>query len=206
MPGSFEVLWNQILSWTHSYGYHAVVPTLLADPAGVPWAWIFLLLIAAEAKLNVVMMLAYGFVVLSLWDHAMYWMGVRGGRPLVDKLGKRWPKLASAMRNAETGMQGRGIWAITLGRYLPIVGRWVGIGAGLTNVSYAKFVFFDAIGVASTTIAFGLAAHFIGRSAIDEPWFPQAVTSAYIFTTIVTALFMAWQGWRIRKKRCAETM
>jgi membrane protein DedA with SNARE-associated domain len=203
MPFSFDALWSQILSWTHSYGYHAVVPTLIADPAGVPWAWIFLLLIAEEARLNVFLMLAYGFAVLSLWDHAMYWLGARGGRPLVERLGQRWPRLASSMESAEKAMQGRGSWAVALGRYLPIVGRWVGLGAGLANVSYARFALFDAIGVACTTLVFGVAAHVIGRSTINEPWFPQAVTGAYIFTTIITALVTAWQGWRLKKKRAA---
>ncbi len=37
------------IQWTEDYGYHAVVPALLIDPAGVPWAWIFLMLLAAEA-------------------------------------------------------------------------------------------------------------------------------------------------------------
>jgi membrane-associated protein len=203
MPVSFEVLWSQILSWTQSYGYHAVVPTLLADPAGVPWAWIFLLLIAAEARLNIGLMLIYGFAVLTLWDHAMYWAGMRGGRPLMNKLSRRWPKLATSMQGAEKAMQGRGGWMITFGRYLPVVGRWVGVGAGLANVSYARFILFDAVGVALTTLAFGLAAHLVGRSTINEPWFPQAVTAAYIFTTIITALVTAWQGWRLKKKRAA---
>src|SRR5690349_19136080 len=129
MPDSLQILWNQILDWTHSYGYHAVVPTLIADPAGVPWAWIFLLLIAEEARLNVFFMLAYGFGVLTACDHLLYALGAFGGRPLINRLGKRWPKIAHSMQSAEEAMRGRELWAIALGRYVPVIGRWVGVGA-----------------------------------------------------------------------------
>src|ERR1051325_2986598 len=130
---------QQAQAWVGQYGYHAVVPTLLIDPAGVPWAWIFLILFAGAAKLQVPAMLLYGFAVLSAFDHALYWLGLKGGRPLVEKIGRRFPKIADALHKAEDAMRGRGIWAITLGRYLPIVGRWVGAGAGLANVPLARF-------------------------------------------------------------------
>src|SRR3712207_9588538 len=77
---------EQALQWTHDYGYHAVVPALLVDPAGVPWAWIFLMLLAGEAGKSIPLMLIYGCAVMTLADHLFYWIGVRGGRPLVTRL------------------------------------------------------------------------------------------------------------------------
>jgi membrane protein DedA with SNARE-associated domain len=201
---SFDSLWNHVLKLTQEYGYHAVVPVLMADPAGVPWAWIFLLLIAEEAHLNVVLMLAYGFGVLTVVDHAFYALGYYGGRPLLDKLAKRWPKVADSMHASEKAMRGKGIWMVTIGRYIPVVGRWVGAGAALANVPYARFALFDAIGVGITTVGFGLAAHLIGRETADAPWFPQVVTGAYVLSTIATAVLMFW-GWRRAKNRKAET-
>jgi membrane protein DedA with SNARE-associated domain len=198
MPFSYDKLWSEVLRLTEAYGYHAVVPTLVLDPAGVPWAWIFLVLIAEEARLNVPLMLGYGFAVLSLNDHLLYWLGLHGGRPLVERLGRRWPKIARGLEGAEKAMRGRGIWAITLGRYLPFVGRWVGAGAGLARVPYARFALFDAIGVGFTTLGFGIAAHLVGRSTIDEPWFPHAVTAAFILSTLVTAALTLWQTWRAK--------
>jgi membrane protein DedA with SNARE-associated domain len=201
MPFSFDNMWGEVLRLTQAYGYHAVVPVLVADPAGVPWAWIFLLLIAEEAQLNVPLMLGYGFIVLSLCDHALYWIGLRGGRPLLDKLSVRWPKIASSLQVAETAMRGRGVWAITLGRYLPFAGRWVGAGAGLARVPYGRFAIFDALGVGLTVLGFGSIAHFVGRNTIQQPWFPQAVMGAFILSTVLTALITIWQTARLRQKK-----
>jgi membrane protein DedA with SNARE-associated domain len=205
MPDYFQPLWNQILGWTQSYGYHAVVPTLVLDPAGVPWAWIFLLLIAEEAHLNIATMLIYGFGVLTLMDHVFYALGYFGGRPLLEKLAPRWPRLARSMAASEDAMRGQAIWMVAVGRYVPVVGRWVGMGAGLSNVPYARFALFDALGVGLTTLGFGLAAHFIGREISDFPWFPQAVLGAYIFSTVATAALMLYAVWRTRRKQTASS-
>lgn len=201
MPESFQSLWNTILVWTQEYGYHAVVPTLVIDPAGVPWAWVFLMLIADEANLNVPFLLVYGFAVLTLVDHALYAIGFYGGRPLLNRLANRWPKVAGAMTASEQAMRGRGVWMVTFGRYLPVVGRWVGTGAALANVSYARFALYDALGVGLTVVGFGAAAHLIGREVIEYPWFPQAILGAYIASTVLTVVVTAYGVWRSRQRR-----
>ena len=190
---------QQAQTWVGHYGYHAVVPTLLIDPAGVPWAWIFLILFAGAAKLHVSAMLFYGFAVLSAFDHALYWLALKGGRPLVEKIGRRFPKVADALQKSEAAMRGRGIWMVAFGRYLPIVGRWVGAGAGLANVPFVRFAIFDALGVGLTTIGFGLPAHFVGEQIMDEPWFPQAIGATFLFSTAVTLGIVVWQAARAKQ-------
>lgn len=201
MPESLQALWNTILGWTQQYGYHAVVPTLVVDPAGVPWAWIFLMLIADEAKLNVGFMLVYGFAVLTVVDHLFYAVGYFGGRPLLNRLALRWPKISASMEASEAMMRGKGIWMVTLGRYLPVVGRWVGTGAALASVPYGRFIIYDALGVALTVIGFGAVAHFVGREIISFPWFPQAILIAYIGSTVLTALVTGYGIWRAKQRK-----
>jgi membrane protein DedA with SNARE-associated domain len=201
MPDFLQSTWDTILGFTHAYGYHAVVPTLLLDPAGVPWAWIFLMLIAGEAKLNITLMLGYGFAVLTILDHAFYAVGYFGGRPLLAKLAGRWPKVAAAMTASEKAMRGKGVWMVAWGRYVPVVGRWVGTGAALANVPYLRFALFDLLGVSATVLGFGAAAHFIGREIIDYPWFSQAILGAYIFSTVATALVTAFGIWRAKQRK-----
>lgn len=205
MPESLQTLWDTILGWTQSYGYHAVVPTLVVDPAGVPWAWIFLMLIAGEAKLNIPFMLAYGFAILTITDHLLYAVGYFGGRPLMNSLGVRWPKIAGAMLASENAMRGKGIWMVAFGRYLPVVGRWVGTGAALANVSYTRFLLYDAIGVGLTVVGFGAAAHLIGREIIGFSWFPQAVLIAYIASTVLTALITCYGLWRAKRSKAQSS-
>lgn len=187
-----QPIWGEVLGWTHQYGYHAVIPSLLLDPAGVPWGWIALMLIAEKAQLNIPLILIYGFVVLLVNDIILYALGYWGGRPLMNWLGKRFPKFAGMLKKAEQASTGRGILAVTFGRFLPLVGRWVGTGAGLANISFARFIIFDALGVVITVFGFGLLAHFAGKLLIIQTWFPAAVVCTFAAGIIGSIAAFVW--------------
>ena len=187
-----QPIWGEVLGWTHQYGYHAVIPSLLLDPAGVPWAWIALLLIAEKARLNIPLILIYGFVVLLANDIILYSLGYWGGRPLMNWLGTRFPKFAGMLKKAEQASAGRGILAVTFGRFLPLVGRWVGAGAGLANISFVRFVIFDALGVVITVFGFGLLAHFAGKLLLEQSWFPAAIISTFAAGVVGSIVAFVW--------------
>lgn len=190
---------TQAIDWLSEYGYGAVVPALMLDPGGVPWPWIFLMLLAEAAGKSIALMIVLGFVVLSVFDHALFFVG-RFGRPLLRKLETRWPKCSPILEKSESAVRQHGFWAICGGRFLPFLGRWVGLGSGLANVSWARFALFDAIGILATVAGFGVAAHFVGSKTIEAPWFPQALFWAFVGGTVVTLGGAAWGIWRARRK------
>jgi membrane protein DedA with SNARE-associated domain len=203
MEHTLEWAKDSALDWTNRYGYGAVVPALLLDPGGVPWPWVVLMLLAGKAGLNVPLLMMWGFVLLSAVDHALYWVAAIGRRPLMNKVKRRFPGFAECLEKAETEVRRRGILAITLGRFLPIVGRWVGVGAGLADVPWVTFAVLNAAGVGLTVVGFGLAAHLIGRKTIDSPWFQEMVGGAFIVGTVCTLAFIAWNLYRAR---CAKAL
>ena len=198
MQDTLDAVKTLTIQWAEDYGYHAVIPALLVDPAGVPWAWIFLMLLAGEAGKNIPLMLGYGFLILNVSDYLLYWIGIKGGRPLVYKLENRWPKVGECVRQAENIVSGRGVWIIAVGRYLPLIGRYTGIAAGVAGVPFARFALFNAIGVALTVFGFGLLAHAVGRNTIDSPFFAPVVGLLFIGGTVFSTAYL---GWRIVKNR-----
>lgn len=200
-----DPLKQQVLLWTQHYGYHAVVPSLLLDPAGVPWAWIFLMMLAEEAGRSVPLMLLYGFLVMTLVDHALYGVGVLGGRRLLLRVGRRWPKIVDVISNAERVVCSKGGWAVAAGRFMPLLGRWVGLAAGLTNVPYRCFALYDAIGVFITVVGFGLLASFVGRKTIDHPWFTSALTCVVLGAIMVSIGTCGWHWWRARQRAVQQS-
>ena len=194
MDSIIEVAKGQAIEWTRQYGYHAVVPSLLVDPAGVPWAWIFLLLLASEAGKNLFVLFAYGCAVLSVTDHALYWLGVWGEKSALPRLFRRFPVLQGHFENAENAVRQNVVWTIIFGRYLPFVGRWIGVGAGLARVPYAKFALCDAFGVGITVVGFGSLAYWLGRKTLNAPWFHQALLGAFIGGSLLTLLIVVWKA------------
>jgi len=197
MREQVEQATQQALALIEAYGYHAVGPALLADPAGVPWMWICLMILASEVNKSLLVMLLYGFAVVTAFDHILYWFGIIGGRPLIERLGRRWPAISRAMQQAEAAVRGQGIWMITLGRYLPIVGRWVGMGAGLAGVPFLRFALFDAIGTALTVVGFGVVSFYVGLKIMDSPAFPYIIGGSVILGIVFSIVFVAWQGVKV---------
>jgi membrane protein DedA with SNARE-associated domain len=195
---------DNALDWTNRYGYGAVVPALLLDPGGVPWPWIFLMLLAGKAGLNIPLLMLCGFAVLTVVDHALYWIAALGRKPLMHKIEARWPRFAESLEKAEAAVRQRGLLAVTIGRFLPFVGRWVGAGAGLADVPWARFALLDALGVAITVVGFGLAAHMVGVKTIDSPWFHQMVGGAFVLGTVLTLIAIFGSMWHARRKQRLE--
>lgn len=183
------------------YGYHAVPFALLTDPAGIPWAWIFLMLLAEEAGKNVTLMLFYGFFVLMAFDHLLYWVGALGGPRLVHRVCAKKPDWARAFDTARENIRRRAFVSIVFGRYFPFVGRWIGLGAGLAAMNYAKFSLLDAISAAISAFGFGLVAHFVGRKTIEHPQFYTVIVLAMIAATVAGVAGIAVSWWKNRQRK-----
>ncbi|HEX8835232.1 MAG TPA: hypothetical protein VF719_13575 [Abditibacteriaceae bacterium] len=204
MEQTMELAKQKAIEWLALYGDMAVVPALLLDATGVPWLWIFLMLLAEKAGKNIWVLLIYGTAVMTAFDHLMYGIGALGGRRLLRRVGHRFPKVSNSVVACERAIQGRAGWAVTIGRFLPLVGRYVGIAAALVGMSYARFAVLDFVGVAITVIGFGLLAHFVGEKTLDQPWFAEALGYFLIAGIVLTVAFLAWQYFRSRGQSTAE--
>jgi membrane-associated protein len=183
-----EATEKAIQLWMQEWGYHAVVPSLLVDPAGVPWAWIFLMLLAEQARMNIALVLLYGFFVLMLSDHVLYWIGSLGSHKLLPRFYTRWPGLEEKVEHACHEVTKRGAFAIVFGRYIPFVGRWTGLGAGLAGVPYAKFALLDAIGAGISVFGFGILAHVVGRETMNHPLFHEVLLGLVVAASLATGI------------------
>ena len=186
------------------YGYHAVPFALLTDPAGIPWGWIFLMLLAEEGRKNVTLMLCYGFAVLMVFDHILYWMGALGGPKLVRKICAKKPDWSSNFAKTRDSIHRHGALAVIFGRYLPLVGRWMGLGAGLSGMNYVKFSIYDAIGAGISAFGFGLIAHFVGRKTIEHPSFYPIVVGSMVVITVLSVLGGVWAWWKKRQTEASS--
>lgn len=200
-----QEVFQQVSDWVARYGYSAVVPALLLDPGGIPWPWVCLMAVAGQTKLKVVWMLALGVALLTICDHAFYWLGAWGGKPLLKKIGARFPGVEDDIKKAESAMRRHDWWAVIFGRFLPLVGRFVGVGAALADISYWRFAFYDFLGTTLMVVAFGVAAHFVGRKALEDPRLQTVITVA-IGAGIAFAVGAAlWQILRMKKQKALGT-
>jgi len=103
-------------------------------------------------------------------DSIGYTVGRRGGRPLLERAGRRFPKhfgpkhLAKAER-----MFGRwGVWAVFFGRFIALLRILAGPLAGALRVPYGRFLAANAAG--GIIWAFGTALLVYHVGAVVERW------------------------------------
>ena len=193
----------QILEWLARYGYGAALPAVLSDPAGIPWAWVFLMLLAQEAGKNVALMLFIGFGSLWACDLGLYFIGAKWGTRLVAWLETKRPQWKDTLDKARSQMQQRGALAIIIGRYLPLAGRWMGLAAGVAHVPPSQFLPSSAIGAALCAFGFGIPAHLLGRQIVGHPLLMPVAIGICAAGMLGGVLFMAISAWRSKSRKMA---
>ena len=133
-------------------------------------------------------------------DSIGYYIGRRGGRHLLERVGRRFPKHfgPAHLAKAEQAFQRWGVWAVFFGRFIALLRILAGPLAGALHVPYAKFLAANALG--GLTWAFGtvFAIYSVGRAA--EKWlkdFSWIALAVAIVAGLATTVYL-------RRKAAAE--
>jgi len=105
---------------------------------------------------------AFGCVVGSV---PAYYLGLYGGRPLVEKYGKYVLISHRDLDLADRWFERYGDWAIFFSRLLPVVRTFISFPAGVARMNFTRFVTYTLIG--SFPWCLGLA--YIGMK-LGEDW------------------------------------
>ncbi|HZM84102.1 MAG TPA: DedA family protein [Candidatus Limnocylindrales bacterium] len=124
-------------------------------------------------------------------DSIGYAIGLRGGRPLLARLGRRFPKHLGSeqMERAEHMFARWGVWAVFFGRFIALLRILAGPMAGALRVPYRKFLVANASG--GLVWAFGTvwAIYWIGEAA--EQYLKRFQWAA-LAVVIVAGVFTTW--------------
>ena len=128
---------------------------------------------AAEGKMHPLWALALLELATLIGGSALYWLGARGGRPLLYRYG-RFVRLDRAkLDRAEAWLRGRQSLAIVLGRITPGLRNVTVIAAGVFGVPYRTFLPAFALGsFLYIAFFFGLGM-WVGPAAISALALPR---------------------------------
>lgn len=103
-------------------------------------------------------------------DSIGYAIGHRGGRPMLERLGRRFPAhLGPAqLARAEATFQKWGVWAIFFGRFIALLRILAGPLSGALRVPYPKFLVANAAGGIAWAGGTTFTVYAAGRAA--EKW------------------------------------
>ncbi|MFF9983273.1 DedA family protein [Streptomyces erythrochromogenes] len=135
-------------------------------------------------------------------DSIGYAIGRRGGKPLLDRLGRRFPKHFGPQQVAlaERSFEKWGMWAVFFGRFVALLRIFAGPLAGVLHMPYWRFLVANVLG--GILWAGGTTAVIYSVGIVAEPWLKRfswlALGLAVVFGLVVTLVV------RSRMKKAAE--
>ena len=99
-----------------------------------------------------------------LGDNVNYWIGRRIGLGVFEwTIGGRQLVKESYLKKTEDFFEKRGVFAIIMARFVPIVRTFTPFAAGVGKMDYRKFLLFDIIGGVLWITSMTLAGYFLGQ-------------------------------------------
>jgi membrane protein DedA with SNARE-associated domain len=193
-------------SFLSQYGYAAIFLFAFLEACCVPIpsevTFGFAGVLAGQGHLNIVAVIVVGTVAELIGSLVAYGIGRVGGRPFVRRTGRYLLITHADIDRAERFFTGRGVWAVPLGRCLPVVRSFVSVVAGFVEVPAALFAFLSLIGTAVWVTVISLIGYGVGNawSKVNH----DISLAGYGIMAIAVIAIAAFVVYRLRELRREE--
>lgn len=147
--------------------------------------------LASQSKLNIVVVIVVASAAAIIGDNGGYWIGRKGGRKLLE----RWPLVnkhaKKVLPRAERIFAKHGGKTVFFGRFIAVLRITAAWMAGISHMSWWRFLFFNAAGGILWATLVGLVAYYSGEaaaSAIQTYGLYAAGAIAFVIVAVLVGL------------------
>ena len=197
-PDLFEVLRSHFTT----HGYWTLAITLLLENAGIPLPGETMLLFASflayqHHELNLGLIIVVGTAACTLGDNVGYWIGFRGGRPLLRRYQKFFRVSDERIVSGEQIFDRFGPAAVFFARFIFGMRIIAGPLAGVLRMQWRRFVVFNFLGAALWVTVISCVGYFFGQH-----WQRLlSVVGRANIAVFAVAVIVAVYAWRRYKSR-----
>lgn len=189
---------HHLTSLLQAYTYPVLLALVLLESLGIPLPGeIALVTAAAYASLGhisiyvVVMLAAIGATVGGVLG---YWIGIKGGLPLVAHYGGYVGIRKSHIDKAHAFFERNGARTILFGRFIALLRTWAALVAGAARMSFKRFVAYNTLSSVIWAVVFGWLGYYFGRDLpLLESYISRASFSLLILLAVGIPAFILWQ-------------
>ncbi|MFL5912922.1 MAG: DedA family protein [Gaiellaceae bacterium] len=134
-----------------------------------------------------------------------WWIGVRGGRALLERYGRYVHVSEAKLARAERWFDRFDDWAVPVGLAIPLARSFVAIPAGIVRVPFRKFLVLALLGSAVFCFGLGAAGWALGTAythAHTALGYADYVVGAGI---VLVAAYLLVRWARVSRRRAADT-
>jgi membrane protein DedA with SNARE-associated domain len=196
----------------HAYTYPMLVVLVMLESLGIPLPGEIALVTASAyagaGDVSIVAVIVFAALAASVGGVMGYWIGVRGGLPLLARYGGYVGVRQHHIDNAHSFFERNGAKTILFGRFIAVLRTWASVIAGAACMSFRKFVAFNTISSTLWAVVFGLLGYYFGRDLpILERYIARASFGIFLTVAVGLAAFLLLKrsakfnrtpGWRNR--------
>ncbi|WP_455382620.1 DedA family protein [Salinispira pacifica] len=194
---------HTIQPYLHQYGYLAVFAAIFLEDFGVPMPGETMLiaasLLAPTGALNIYLLIAVAWAAAVLGDNTGYAIGRFGGRRLVLSIGKYLFLTPKRLAYAERFFERRGAAVVIIARFIEVLRQLNGIIAGIVEMSWLKFLLYNAIGAGLWVGTWSTLFYLLGRKA--EQYGSLLKKLQYVLLGALGLALIVWLVVRLCRRR-----
>jgi membrane protein DedA with SNARE-associated domain len=203
-----EILSVFIVATISTLGYSGIVLLMAIESACIPLPSEIIMpfsgYLVSTGQMNLWLVALAGAVGCVLGSLVAYWVGMRGGRPLIEKYGRYILISRHDLDIADRWFAKRGEIIVFVSRLLPGIRTFIAFPAGVARMNLTRFIIYTFAG--SLPWCLGLA--FIGQK-LGEQWNKDDTLKTWFhrfdfLIGIAFVLLAAWWIWRHIKHVRAE--
>lgn len=156
-------------------------------------------ILASQGYLNIYTLCLVLFVAAVLGDNVGYAFGKRAGPRIFKKEDSLFFHKSHILK-AKMFFDKHGGKTIIIARFVPVVRTFAPIVAGVGNMQYTKFLFFNLIGAFFWAIGLTLLGFFVGRSIPDAEKYIAPIAGVIILISIAPGIIHALRSPETRQK------
>lgn len=190
-------------------GYPAIAGLLVLNSGGIPIPSEVILpfsgYLAYLGRFNLFLVATAGMIGCNIGSAIAYWIGARGGRPLVERYG-RWVLMSQHDLDRMSWFFTRyGSIAILLGRMMPVVQTFVAFPAGIAKMSRVRFHVYTSLGSWIWYFCLAWIGRKLGEAWNTDPRVEQAFHRFHLVVEIALLAAIVWFVWsHLRRARHAD--
>jgi membrane protein DedA with SNARE-associated domain len=179
---------HHLLRLLQSYTYPVLVALVLLESLGIPLPGEIALVTAAAfaslGRTSIVIVVILGAASAIVGGIIGYWIGVKGGLPLVVRYGGYVGIKKSHIERTHSFFEKNGAKTILVGRFVAVLRTWAAVVAGAAAMSFTQFVVYTTIGSVVWSIVFGSLGFYFGK---DLPLLEKYIARSSFAVLIVGA-------------------
>lgn len=186
-----------------TYGYWAVFVLMMLESALIPIpsevTMVFGGFLASRGELDFFWVGMIGALANVVGSWLAYWLGIWGGRPLIERWGRYVFLRPHDIDRAHDWFERHGEAAVFVSRLLPVVRTFISLPAGVARMPFGKFTLYTFLGCIPWSFALAWGGFVLGENWETVLRYGEPIT--WGVAVVVAAVVVWFVAKRIRERR-----